>query len=300
MAAEGAALDQNCLVVLYLAGGNDGLNTIVPAGAADYAAYVDARAALHGGQGATASGRAGSRPLAGTAGQHLAFANVMVSTAGGGDNTDVHGLDTLYGDGSGGPGSDLAVMPAVDALKYSLSHFDNSDIWFKASYDLNIKTGWLGRWIDRNGSATNPLQAVSIDTAMSKSIRTAVNPVCAIPSLASLGFSMTGGYGSPGGAPAGVDVNAQMSALAALAPDPANAYLARTRGDVRRRGRDASALGLGARSRPRHRLPEQRPAVHAPAAGRPPAGCWPRDADHHHPLGRVRHPQRPAPATTRS
>ena len=72
-------------------------------------------------------------------------------------------------------------MPAVDALKYNLSHFDNSDIWFKASYDLNVKTGWLGRWIDRYGSATNPLQAISIDTALSKSIRTAVNPVCAIP-----------------------------------------------------------------------------------------------------------------------
>jgi uncharacterized protein (DUF1501 family) len=229
VAAEGAALDQNCLVLLYLAGGNDGLNTIVPSGAADYAAYVDARAALHRGQGATTAGRVGSRPLAGSAGQHLAFANVMVSTAGGGDNTDIHGLDTLYGDGTGGPGSDLAVMPAVDALKYSLSHFDNSDIWFKATYDLNVKTGWLGRWIDRTGSATNPLQAISIDAALSKSIRTAVNPVCAIPSLASLGFSMTGGYGSPGGAPAEVDVNAQMSALGALAPDPANAYLARTR-----------------------------------------------------------------------
>ena len=97
-------------------------------------------------------------------------------TAGG----EAFGFDTLYGDGTGGPGSNLAVMPAVDAKKYSLSHFDNSDIWFAASNDINVKTGWLGRWIDRNGSPTNPLQAISIDTALSKSIRTAVNPVCAI------------------------------------------------------------------------------------------------------------------------
>ena len=62
----------------------------------------------------------------------------------------MHGLDTLYADDA------LAVMPAVDALRYSLSHFDNSDIWFKASYDLNVKTGWLGRWIDSNGSADQP------------------------------------------------------------------------------------------------------------------------------------------------
>ena len=67
-------------------------------------------------------------------------------------------------------------MPAVDAKQYNLSHFDNSDIWFKASNDQNVKTGWLGRWIDRNGNGTNPLQAISIDTALSKSIRTADQP----------------------------------------------------------------------------------------------------------------------------
>ena len=39
----GGAPDQNCLVLLYLAGGNDGLNTIVPNDPDDYAAYVDAR-----------------------------------------------------------------------------------------------------------------------------------------------------------------------------------------------------------------------------------------------------------------
>ena len=80
VAAEGAPLDQNCLVLLYLAGGNDGLNTIVPHRAADYAAYVDARAAIHRGQGASAGGRVGSQPLAGPAGQLLGFSNVMVST----------------------------------------------------------------------------------------------------------------------------------------------------------------------------------------------------------------------------
>src|SRR5918999_4452879 len=47
VAAEGAALDQNCLVLLYLAGGNDGLNTIVPADPADYDAYRTARTAIH-------------------------------------------------------------------------------------------------------------------------------------------------------------------------------------------------------------------------------------------------------------
>ena len=212
-------------MLLYLAGGNDGLNTIVPAGAADYAAYADARKTIRRIQGPSAGADVGSRPLAGFAGRHLAFSNVMVSTGGGGDNGGAAGLDTLYGDGSGGPGSDLAVMPAVDAKTYSLSHFDNSDIWFKASYDLNVKTGWLGRWIDEYGVGDNPLQAVSIDTALSKSIRTARKPVCAIPSLASLGFNMN----APGG-PGTVNVNAQMQALTGVPFVAGNAYLERTRG----------------------------------------------------------------------
>ena len=113
--------------------------------------------------------------LPGPGGAALAFANAIVSGAG--NNGDVnYGLDKLFGNGTGGAGSDLAVMPAVDAKQYNLSHFDNSDIWFKASNDQNVKTGWLGRWIDRNGSDTNPLQAVSIDTALSKAIRTAEQP----------------------------------------------------------------------------------------------------------------------------
>ena len=186
------------LVLLYLAGGNDGLNVVLPNGAGDstamanYSEYAKARQNIGRIVGTSTATQVGSRPLTGS-GQatQLAFTNTVVSTAGGGDNGDAnYGFDKLYGDGGGGAGSDLAVMPAVDALKYSLSHFDNSDIWFEASYDLNNKTGWLGRWIDRNGSATNPLQAISIDSALSKSIRTAVNPVCAISSLPMGGFTM--------------------------------------------------------------------------------------------------------------
>jgi uncharacterized protein (DUF1501 family) len=233
VAAEAAAPAQSCLVLLYLAGGNDGLNTIVPAGGADYSNYVSTRAVIHRGQGATpAGGRVGSLPLAGAAGSQLAFSNVVVSTPGGGDNGDPsYGLDALYGDGSGGSGSDLAVMPAVDAVKYSLSHFDNSDVWFSGAELGQTTTGWLGRWIDRNGSPTNPLQAVSIDTALSKAIRTQANPVCAIPSLSALGFSMapSGGYGSPFGAGSQVDVNAQVRGLAGLPAGAGNTYLARSR-----------------------------------------------------------------------
>jgi uncharacterized protein (DUF1501 family) len=237
-ASEDAATDK-CLVLLYLAGGNDGLNVILPT--SDYSYYADARPALKRGQGPTTVDRVGSTALRGPGGAALAFSNVTVSKNGGGDNADArfnfdttvpagqgYGFDSLFGDGTGGPGSDLAVMPAVDAIPYSLSHFDNSDVWFEASTDLTNKTGWLGRWIDRNLSQTNPLQAISIDSALSKSIRTEKNPVCAIPSLSALGFSMSG-YGNMSGDPTKVDVNAQMDILASVATAQQNAYLGRSR-----------------------------------------------------------------------
>jgi uncharacterized protein (DUF1501 family) len=212
------------LVLLYLAGGNDGLNTLVPV--ADWTSYHDNRGTI----GRTLDGANGTvkaTPLAGDAGQLLAFANPLMAGSTGGHAT--YGLDALWGNGSGGLGSDLALMPAVDTVPNSLSHFDNSDVWFHGTHGAStLTTGWLGRWIDRHGSDTNPLQAISIDTALSKSIRTAGKPVCAISSIAALGFTLGGGFASPGGQPPTVDaLTNEMRALAGL---PAgNTYLARSR-----------------------------------------------------------------------
>ncbi|MDA0168256.1 DUF1501 domain-containing protein [Solirubrobacter taibaiensis] len=233
--ANEAATDK-CLVLIYLAGGNDGLNWILPNDATDYGAYVTARPMIHRAQGLSTAERVGSKPLPGPGSAALSFANTIVSKNGGGDNSDArfafaaggeaYGLDSLFGDGTGGAGSDLAIMPAVDAKQYSLSHFDNSDIWFAASNDQNTKTGWLGRWIDRNGSPDNPLQAISIDTALSKAIRTDTKPVCAIPSLPMSGF--THSQSSFGGT--NTNLNTQVRDLAALQAGAGNAYLSRSRG----------------------------------------------------------------------
>ncbi|MDA0162080.1 DUF1501 domain-containing protein [Solirubrobacter ginsenosidimutans] len=227
VAAAADAPEKKCVVMLYLAGGNDGLNIVLPSGGADYSAYVDARPFIHRGQGANAAdGRVGSWQMPGPAGAALAFANVTVSGAD--NNGGTAGFDTLFGDGTGGPGSDLAVLPAVDAKKYTLSHFDNSDLWFEASADLNNKTGWLGRWIDRNGDANNPLQAVSLDTALSKAIRTQTMPVSAINSLPMTGFKPASSL-PPSGSNNTPNWNAEIDKLTQVPVGAGNDYLARSR-----------------------------------------------------------------------
>ena len=269
--------------MLYLAGGNDGLNVIIPrADAADYASLLRPRARSSTARRAprrrtpTATRRRGSARTRcpAPAARRWRSPDPPSPSAGGGDNwakrfnftgTGDYGFDTLYGNGTGGAGSDLAVMPAVDAKQYNLSHFDNSDIWFRASNDVNIKTGWLGRWLERYGSDTNPLQAISIDTALSKSIRTSAKPVCAIPSLPMGGFTMNsqnyGGFN-------GFNLNAQVRSLAQIAR--------------RRRQRLSPALALRpttSRSRPTCARPGRarcRPTRSTRTRRRSRPGCAPR------------------------
>src|SRR5271165_3998829 len=178
-AAQAAVPAQTCLVVLYLQGGNDSLNAIVPISSAEYASYQSQRSNIARVLGPSSGKQVGTTVMAGTGGS-LAFANPLVSGAG--NNGDAKGLDTLYGDGSGGAGSDLAIFPAADYQPPDLSHFESRDYWFAGALE-QLQTGWLGRWLDIYGSTTNPLQAVTIGSDLSKTIRSATAPVCAISGL---------------------------------------------------------------------------------------------------------------------
>jgi uncharacterized protein (DUF1501 family) len=159
----------------------------------------------------------------------LAFANPLVSSAGGGDNGNAtHGFDVIYGDGSGGAGSDLALLPAVDYTPPNLSHFTSADYWF--SGDVNILgTGWLGRYLDGYGSPSNPLQGISLGSSLSKALRTKSAPVCTIASLATLGFQMRPGYGPRGGDPTAVDPNRLITQMAAASVSAGNDHLLQSR-----------------------------------------------------------------------
>lgn len=222
--AEGSS-GPRALVMLYLAGGQDGLNAIVPAGASDYAIYAAKRPKLHRGRGPTAGGVVGSQPIPGTGGA-LAFANPLVSASGGGDNGDpANGFDVIYGDGSGGAGSDLAILPGADYTPPNLSHFTSSDHWFAGDIGTQ-SSGWLGRWLDAYGSPNNPLQGISIGGSLSKALRTRSAPVCTISSarFAQLGFRAGGPASST------VNANGWLEQLAGIPAAPTNASLAQVRG----------------------------------------------------------------------
>ena len=177
--AEAAVGPQNKLVMLYLNGGIDGLNCIVPGASANFNAYRSARPTIYRDLNvpSVAGGRVGSTLAPGTGGE-ISFANLMVS--GTGNNGDTKGFDTLWGDGTGGLGSDLAYVPGMHFLPANGSHFDATDYIFAGALQ-KLGTGWLGRWLDQNGSTTNPLQAISIGSSLSKTIRSASAPVCSVP-----------------------------------------------------------------------------------------------------------------------
>ncbi len=216
-AAADAAVPMNkSLVCIYLNGGNDGLNTIVPISSAQYAGYVKLRGNIARALGPSSGSSVGTTVMPGT-GSTLAFANPGVSGAG--NNADTKGFDTLFGDGTGGPGSDLAIFPAADYTPPNLSHFESRDYWFAGALE-QLQTGWLGRWLDAYGSPSNPLQAISLDSTLSKQIRTSRAPVCAIEDLSGTSFEI---------ANTSVNANAQVARLATVPASAGNDALGRSR-----------------------------------------------------------------------
>ena len=119
------------LVVVQMAGGNDGLNTLVPADGR----YRDARPTL-------AIPETDLITLAGTdAGLHPS-------------------LEPLAGFWERG---DLAAMQAIGLPEQSRSHFVALDTWWAGTPATNSGGGWLGRWLDATAPAeTNPVRAVAL------------------------------------------------------------------------------------------------------------------------------------------
>src|SRR5436190_1279700 len=114
------------LVIVQLAGGNDGLNTLIPVGGSALTQYEALRSATG---------------LRLTSNLKLADHDTLAW------HSSMTGLDQLYKDHK------VAIVQNVGYKDPTLSHFRGTDIW-NTSTDSNIyaSTGWIGRYL----SVLNP------------------------------------------------------------------------------------------------------------------------------------------------
>ena len=121
------------------------------------------------------------------------------------------GLATLHQEGK------VSVLPGVGYAGPDQSHFTSRHFWEVGATSEQLRTGWLGRYIDRSGSPDNPLQGLSLESRLQPALATAKLPVASIDGPDRYGFSarnvwgdvetrMLEAIGSLGALPTGGDV----------------------------------------------------------------------------------------------
>ena len=74
----------------------------------------------------------------------------------------------------------LSVAPAVGYADADQSHFTSRHYWEVGATNAGLRTGWLGRYLDRTGEPDNPLQGLSLDDELAPSLASARVPVSAL------------------------------------------------------------------------------------------------------------------------
>lgn len=131
------------LLVIFQSGGNDGLNTVVPAGdvsgAARYSVYRSVRPSL-------ALAPAELLPLDRAADRERAM----------GLHPSLRTMHALYRSGR------VGIVQGVDYPDHDYSHFRSSDIWQSGEPGRSGGSGWLGRHLDRAGVGEGELRGVAV------------------------------------------------------------------------------------------------------------------------------------------
>ncbi len=143
-----AEQNDNILVIIQMFGGNDGLNTIIPADDDRY--YSTYRPKL---------GILKSNLL------KLKDTTFMNPALNAGLNNGLYGL---YGEGK------LAVVQGIGYPNNSLSHFRSTDIWLNATMPINdsetLRTGWIGRFSEKINGDTLPEHPACMNIGNSSSL----------------------------------------------------------------------------------------------------------------------------------
>ena len=116
--------DERILVVVQLAGGNDGLNTVVPY---EMDAYYKMRPRIA-----------------------IPKKDVLKLTDGIGLHPQATGLKELFDEGR------MAIVQGVGYPNPNRSHFSSMDIWHTGDPDLKIHEGWIGRYFDSCCKGSDP------------------------------------------------------------------------------------------------------------------------------------------------
>jgi len=136
--------DDTILVVLQMAGGNDGLNTIVPF---EDDAYYNSRPRL------------GKREK-----------DLIKLADGIGLNDSMPYLGSLFKEG------ELAVVQGVGYPNPNRSHFVSTSIWETGDTANRSNTGWLGRYFDNACAGADPTVGISLNKTQPESFGALKNP----------------------------------------------------------------------------------------------------------------------------
>ncbi|MEW6582670.1 MAG: DUF1501 domain-containing protein [Actinomycetota bacterium] len=170
-AAAQAAADPDApiLVSLYLDGGNDGLNTLVPLADPRYR---------------TLRSRIGIAPETTLA---------LPDTADFGWHPSLASLKRLYDAGK------VAVLPSVDFANPDQSHFNSAAYWRTGVVGATLdRSGWLGRTLDALGTRDNPLQGISASWSLDPVLISRGAPVATVRDPGDFSFWIPGVWGDEG------------------------------------------------------------------------------------------------------
>ena len=74
----------------------------------------------------------------------------------------------------------LTILPTVGYTDADQSHFTSRHYWEVGATNPGLRTGWMGRYLDRAGRSDNPLQGLSLDGELAPPLATRKAPVAAL------------------------------------------------------------------------------------------------------------------------
>ena len=162
--AQGAR--SRSLVVVYLGGGNDALNTVVPYTDPFYFSRRPA-IAIPAGEVLQIGSDSSGKPL--------------------GFHPRLTGLHEIFNQGR------LAIVQRTGYANSSRSHFQGTDIWGTANPNSSTGTGWLGRYLDTLPSPVDELAGWNATRTTPRALQSRTVPVPSIPNAQAYSLSSPNG-----------------------------------------------------------------------------------------------------------